>query len=503
MEILEFTEDSLAKSLTNEFTGISVIKEKKQYLFLNDYLGDKGLKTQTIVIEEEYISKDFLEGYTSYYSYCFEKYSKNCRRVHFFKNSFDVDVFQNQLVSNNNGFWENYLGFIVVKPIPITTIGYTLLKTYGGNSNRKFWGTRDYEVHLFGKEITIDSLAFQEQDTVIAACATTAIWSMLNKASLDFHTILKSPSEITKDADNVSPDGSRLFPNRGLSLLQICQSIVNSGLVTEVKLGDINRTANEKVVSILYIKKILNAYSPIGIPIILVVQVPSGNGYGLHAVTVSGYLQKEPELKPPSIDITWYAEDIEKVYVHDDQWGPFARVNFNNDYELETHWTINDSTNRPTFVKNIVVPVYPKIRISYESIESITHGLDRILTFFFNGKIVADIIWDIKIDYSENFKKRIKHSNLKKEEKINLLTTSIPKYIWISKCYISDTELLEFVFDATGVANAMLGLNVICHLPDKEKGILRTFLEKNEATLKRLISHKDRSNYYDFFIKSL
>jgi hypothetical protein len=100
-------------------------------------------------------------------------------------------------------------------------------------------GVRNYTIHLFGNVLTIESLAFQEQDTVLAACATTAIWTMLNKASVDFHTILKSPSQITKDADNLSFDGSRLFPNKGLNLLQICQAIYNSGLESEIKQPDI------------------------------------------------------------------------------------------------------------------------------------------------------------------------------------------------------------------------------------------------------------------------
>ncbi|MBK8643805.1 MAG: hypothetical protein IPN15_16865 [Saprospiraceae bacterium] len=50
---------------------------------------------------------------------------------------------------------------------------------------------------------------------------------------------------------------------------------------------------------------------------------------------------------------------------------------------------------------NIVVPLYPKIRISYEDIEAIVLGLDAILTLFFDNKIVADLVWDIKIDFSE------------------------------------------------------------------------------------------------------
>ena len=507
MKIIKFSENALATALTNKFTSKEIIESKNQFHYLKDYLGPNGINAKTIFIEEGYISKDFLLGYTSYYAYCFENFPKVCNRVHFFKNEFDQKEFSEQILKHDQNFWNNYLGFIVVKPIPITVIGFTVLKTYSDNNGlRNFWGVREYDTHIFGTEIKIDSLAFQEQDSVIAACATTAIWSMLNKASLDYHTKLKAPSEITKDADNVSPDGSRLFPNKGLSLLQICQSIVNSGLVSEVKRGDLQKKGYGEVgnvVSAKYLKKILNAYSPIGIPIILVIKVPNGNDYGAHAITVSGYKQRAPQLKQPTNTISWHSDDIERIYAHDDQWGPFARSRFINDFEIETHWTLIDPQNRGTVVQNIIVPIYPKIRISYENIEVIILGLDIILTIFFDKNIVADLVWDIKIDYSEIFKSGLKNSSLNTTDKLNKLSGGLPKYIWISRCYIADQKIIEFIFDATGVSNAMLGLDVICYLPEKEKNILKDFLNNNKSKFKPLINHRNNSNYYEFIVNSI
>jgi hypothetical protein len=506
LEIIKFSEDSLATALTNEYTSKEIIKSKNQFNYFKDYLGPNGIDAKTIFIEKDYISKDFLLGFASYYTYCFENYPKVCKRVHFFRNEFDEDYFSNQILKDqrDEDFWNNYLGFIVVKPIPITVIGFTVLKTYHNNRLRNFWGIREYDIHIFGTEIKIESLAFQEQDSVIAACATTAIWSMLNKASLDYHTTLKTPSEITKDADNVSPDGSRLFPNKGLSILQICQSIVNSGLVSEVKRGDyfVNDDIGN-VISAEYLKKILNAYSPIGIPLILVVKVPNGNEYGWHALTVSGYKQNAPELKNPTNAISWYSDGIVRIYAHDDQWGPFARSTFISEYEIETHWTKIDPQKRGTLVQNIVVPVYPKIRISYENIEALVLGIDIMLTIFFDSKILADLVWDIKIDYSEVFKNRLKKSTLNNDTKLKKISKGLPKYIWVTKCFIADQTIIEFIFDATGVSNAMLCKDVICYLPKTEKNILKDFLNNNKEKFKRLINHSDNSNYFEFIVETL
>jgi hypothetical protein len=512
VQILPYSPENLATSLSNTYTSAEVITSKNHFIYLKDYLGSADIGAKSIVIEENYVSKDFLHDYASYYALCFEPYPKICKRIHFFDSTFTIEELNNALLDTQNGhanFWEHYLGFIVVKPIPV--IGYTVLKTYSSSeafNDRNFWGVRDYTVHLYGTEIKIRSLAFQEQDSVLAACATTAIWSMLNKAALDFHTILKSPSQITKDADNVSPDGSRLFPNKGLNLLQICQAIFNSGLVSEVKQPDYTVLDKDgkpiaKFVSNSYLKKILNAYSPIGIPIILVIRVPNGGDHGLHAITVSGFKQSAPQLIPPQPEISWLSANIEKFYAHDDQWGPFARIDFKDDIELLTPWTNFDPQKQSTLVTNIVVPVYPKIRISYEDIEVIALGLDRILSFFFNNQTVADLVWDIKIDFSENFKKQVKQSSLDESEKLSRLTQSLPKYLWVASCYIASHKIFEFTFDATDVKNGMIGEDFICYLPNEIKPVLVAFLNTNRTLLQSLFNHRASINYYQFLVDKL
>lgn len=513
LKILSYSTENLSEALSNKYTSAKVISGKNHFLFLKDYLRSPDVDAKTILIEDDYVSKDFLHDYATYYALCFEDYPKFCKRVHFFSNEFDSEQFGNIILQKEEDctdFWSNYLGFVVVKPIPITVIGYTVLKMYSNSAqfnDRNFWGVREYSVHLYGNEIKLVSLAFQEQDSVLSACATTAIWSMLNKASVDYYTILKSPSQITADADITSLDGSRLFPNKGLSVLQICQAIQNSGLVSEIKQPnqEINNplfTNALNIVTNTYLKKILNAYSPIGIPIILIIYVPTGSTYGLHAVTVSGFKQNPPISIAPKAEISWLSDNIEKFYAHDDQWGPFARINFNGDFELVTPWSEFNVSKNPTFVTNIVVPIYPKIRISYEDIEFIVLGLDAILTLFFENKIVGDLVWDIKINYGEVIKGNIKQSNLDDKDKIKYLTKSSPKYIWIASCYIGDNKVFDFTFDATDVKLAMIGKDLICYLSDL-KPLLLEYLLSNRLILEPLFNASAKSVYYDFLLRNL
>lgn len=385
--ITPFSEDALAEALSNKFTSTDHIKTKQHFRYLNKYLKDPAVDARRIVIEEGYVSKDFLHDYASYYSLCFEGYEKVCRRVHFFAVDFTEQEFIQMIEGRptRQDIAGSYLGFIVVKPIPYTIIGFTLLKVYSNDpTGRHFWGIKTYTVHLYGKRLTIDSLAFQEQDSVLAACATTAIWSMLNKAADSRLCLLKSPNEITRDSGVLSTDGSRLFPNKGLDIRQICHAIYQSGLATEVIQPDSVLTHPthgrarpdlfQKVVSKTYLKQILNAYSAIGIPIILVIGVPLDNNfYGLHAITVSGFKLPGPTSVRPNLYITYYADSMEKFYAHDDQWGPFVRVEWENDFELNTEWNIGD---RRTYVHQIVIPTFPKIRISYDDIKILVVGLD-------------------------------------------------------------------------------------------------------------------------------
>lgn len=515
MEILPFTGENFARALANEYTDAEKVKAKSHYGYLMLYLGAAGLNAVSMVVEEEYISKDFLHDYAAYYALCFKDYDKFCKRIHFFKTSLTREQFEKSLLGGlekDVDIWPHYLGFIVVKPIPSTVIGYTVLRNYNyidPQIHRRFWGTRRYKGHVFGREEELDSLAFQEQDHVLAACATTAIWSMLNKAAADYHTILKSPNEITKDAGRMSWDGSRMFPNKGLVILQVCQAIVHSGLETEVKLPACGEADEEdsdqcQYISNAYTKKILQAYSGLGIPIILIIEVPNGNDVGIHAIAVSGHSMKAIDPETPQRETRWLSANVKKFYAHDDQFGPFARIRFENCFDLDTPWSEHHDQHLPTRVKSIIVSLYPKVRISYDDVEAIVIGLDYILTPFFDGKVGYDLVWDVRLQLSEDFKKEIVASTLDDAGKLRLLDECMPKYLWVASCYIGEVCVMTFTFDATDVINGMIGRNIINFLPDHIKTTLREFLVLNKETMEKKAFVSDgHTGYYAFLLEKL
>ena len=264
-----------------------------------------------------------------------------------------------------------------------------------------------------------------------------------------------------------------------------------------------------RVVSKEYLKKLINAYSKIGVPIILVVAVPVENSQGdteyvLHALTVVGFKQKEPTAIPSTPDVvSWHADDIERVYAHDDQHGPFVKIDWISNYEIETPWNYDYYR---TFISKVIIPTLPKIRIPYEDIQVIVEGIDTILTSHWDNNIKEDLVWDIKVDYSENYKRSLSSLDAARfPNKINHLKKAFPKYVWITTCFISGNPIIKFVFDATGVTRAMLGLDIISLLPTDSNTELKKFLELNRTNPRMVDVFTDsvKNEYYKFFIDNI
>ena len=156
LQVRPYKPNLLANALSNKHTPKRIIQTKNQFQYLFNYLSSDGIDAKTLVVEETYMSRDYLKNYTYYYSSVFEQYKRMCKRIHFFNQSFDTNFILSKLTeTTTDDFWESYLGCIVVKPIPYTIIGNTLLKPYSNNqatTNNQLWGTRDYTVHFFGKK---------------------------------------------------------------------------------------------------------------------------------------------------------------------------------------------------------------------------------------------------------------------------------------------------------------------------------------------------------------
>jgi hypothetical protein len=110
------------------------------------------------------------------------------------------------------------------------------LATYPDDGGRRFFPIlRKYPVGLFGLELEIETLAYQEQDSVVAACATSALCSCFRGTGKLFQHVIPPPVEITDWAGDHLPEdlvavSLRAFPNTGLSATQMAHAIRRVGL---------------------------------------------------------------------------------------------------------------------------------------------------------------------------------------------------------------------------------------------------------------------------------
>jgi hypothetical protein len=227
--VLPFTPDNLFASLGNHLVSPAEIAAHSRAQYLSRYLD--FLKARTIVVENDYTDGDYLDDFASYYVKCFRPYNRRCKRLHFFDRVFDRPEFL-QLVRGELLSWYAlefkgaYLGFVIARPLPEAIIGRTLLKTYPpDNGRRNYTCTRDYKANLFGVELSVTSLPFQEQDSVLAACATVSLWSAFHKTAELFGTATPTPAEITRVANRVIHPGRPSLR----TALQSSRSVMRSG----------------------------------------------------------------------------------------------------------------------------------------------------------------------------------------------------------------------------------------------------------------------------------
>jgi hypothetical protein len=222
------------------------IEASGQVQYLRCYLAD--LCAASVIEEPLYFDRDYLSEFSTFYSTSARGYSNACRRLHVF--SLDLPLLRCRFAAALAGdagalreLNDAYLGFSVVRPIPATPLGRTVLRWYPDTQPARPRVTnpsRLYAVHVAGLKLELRGLAWQQQDTAVGACATVALWSMFHSSALDEHHAIPTTAEITRTASARYPLGRRAFPaTDGLTVYQICEAIRAQGLQPAVLDGDV------------------------------------------------------------------------------------------------------------------------------------------------------------------------------------------------------------------------------------------------------------------------
>jgi hypothetical protein len=475
---------SLLKDLLSSHSDASpdIISAKLQLNLLEAHF--KEVKVATVVVEDNYVDYDYLDAVSAFYVECFHEYARYGRRLHFFSDKFDKPAFSEFLESNpqdkevranfKKRLIENYVGFIVVRPLPEAILGRVCIKPYGSDRGRRHFPVKfTNKVNLFGLDLTLVALPFQEQDNVTAQCATSALWSAFHATAEVFYSGVLPPVEITRMATARMSRGRRTFPSAdGLTSDQIGCAISGAGLapyfVTESELE--------------LLKSHIYAHVVAGIPAILGLELigkkdKSEESIGYHAVTVTGYNLSQ---EPPENSSNLISGRINKLYVHDDQVGPYARMEFKeatNDkmWHLSTSLTHKgyDSVYAKPYM--FIFPLHNKIRlpfkVPYDIVGNFELGLEYLLEKYESDRL-PDMFekreWAIRLTTVNNLRREILesepaskpvHFSLLKD----LLTLPLPRFLWHAYAKIGDNPLIDIFFDATDIDSGSFVLYIKEH----------------------------------------
>lgn len=314
--------------------------DSQQGEYLRCYLN--GLEAHSFLLEEGYFDSNYLAEVAAYYSTSARGYSNLCKRVHFFGEGFSRSLLNRALSGNPaalNKLRTIYLGFTVIRPIPVTPIGRTVLKWFDNTrtTDRVTTPSRRYTVHVCGLPLDVVGLAWQQQDAAVAVCATVGLWSILHSSAFDDSHFVPTTVEVARAAESF---GTRPFPSRGLSIPQIQEAIKKLRLAPISNTGSVSITGSNKVAfSRQDFAATCSSFIRSGYPVLLcgdlLIRDSAGQlvEVGGHAVCAVGMREADNAHLGPSV-IPQDAE-VTTFYIHDDNIGPSAR------------FTLTDITLRP------------------------------------------------------------------------------------------------------------------------------------------------------------
>lgn len=508
------------------FSGIINEKLKssivlKCYYLIGIYKHLKELNTKTILIESEYIDKDFMIDYSFYYSKSYKDVNRFSRRVHFFSEDIDINKFisildhedHEQVMRLESALQSVYNGFITIKPISfkldnvfeINFLGRSVIKPneliVDIPCHKFLYGIT--RVNLCGLRLEAKGMQFQTQDGATSACATIALWNCNKLLNEKFGIKIESPFEITKVATSNSDCLNRDFPNKGLNIDQLLVYIKKNGLDIETcnfdQIRSILRSWDKKIDKstmhileinkrlkkylniktqedykeqidrlnitlkkvenrkkefqkkyeyynkyyIEYINEYIKSYLTANIPTIIIFRI-SDHKVSYHAAAISGF--KIDNTNCPLV-----------IYLHDDQCGIYCEAILKNIYELDCLWIQDKELSGikypQTLYKNasvdlLVSPLHQEIRCSFEFIFDKYYQFYNLIVAYFNKKYKnLSISRSVFLIESNEYKKYLLSQSITR--RMEILTKSMPKYIWIVRFYEHKKTVYDLLIDSS------------------------------------------------------
>jgi len=393
----------------------------------------KQLKLNSIIIEKEYIDKDYRNTFSLFHSKKFVTPKARCIRLHLFEENIDIKK------PEPKNWQKSYLGYIVVRPTLPNSIGRTLLSVKIIQNKPCYLCTCEDRALILGVDLKIKGFPFISQDTDATVCAQSAMWIMLRFFSKRYQWYKEIyPSEITALIKAIPQ--SQTMPGTGLTMIQMADILQQRGFAP-----------------LIYVKnqyqddffKFAYSYIESGFPLLL--------GLPEHVVVSFGHCSDF--LKRATYNTSEY---MNTLIVNDDNGLPYEKIT-NDESENQFSYSLSK-------VDSFVVPLPEKVFLSVDQFEKLA---DRTLSAVKNHFGVSlPPLKRIFLTTGRSFKKKAferfgNHPVLRDL----YLKFPMPHFIWV--CELSSHDVYsksfhcngEIIWDAT--RNALDGnMGLVINLPE-------------------------------------
>lgn len=402
-----------------------------------------------VVLERDYIDKDYRDTFSNFHSKRFSTPVSRCLRLHFF----DDPISEEQIVASPSTAASHYLGYSVIRPTKPNCVGRTMLSHRLRTDKTAHLSYCTEGVSLLGSRIEVQGFPFISQDADATVCAESALWMLLRYYSTKYPWYSEIlPFQITSLAAHHAV-GKRVYPSAGLFSWQLAEALrlqrFSPVIYSRAQYADFDH--------------LLYTYIESGLP--LLITVPS------HVVVGYGHRSDYKKERPPGQEFVYTSHFNEAYIVNDDNCFPYQTLGSNGAKGP------TDSKYNWGAVEEFIVPLPERVFLPAEQVRIAAEIILKHKTVGIAARspILAgkELVYRLFLTSSKSFKRSLRSRGMGDPAVEQIYRRlPMPHFIWVCEIaeyadYANDRKILgEILWDATRNAHEPDGW-IALHYPEE------------------------------------